>query len=111
MNLSKLGPSSWIIFLNIGLLLILLYVLSINFRESFINYPQQIDPNAKPKSDPEAASANNNYASVLMYIQSNPSKSLKFIQDVKSKFFNDSCTVKSNIDFNSIAQMSDGMPF
>jgi hypothetical protein len=46
-----------------------------------------------------------------MYIQKNPSESLKFIQDIKNKFFEDSCTVKSNIDFNNIAQMRDGMPF
>jgi hypothetical protein len=111
MNLSKLGLSSWIIFLNIGLLLILLYVLSIKHRESFINYPQQINPQATVKSNPEADSANNNYASILMYIQKNPSSSLKFIQDIKSKFFDDSCNVKTNIDFNNIAQMSNGMPF
>ncbi len=111
MNLYKLRSSSWIIFLNLSLLIILLYVLSVKHRESFVNYPQQINPQAEVKSNPEAASANNNYASILMYIQKNPSESLKFIQDIKNKFFEDSCTVKSNIDFNNIAQMRDGMPF
>jgi hypothetical protein len=111
MNLSKLGPSSWIIFVNISLLLIFLYIISIKYRESFINYPQQIDPLAEVKSNPETASANNNYASILMYIQKNPSKSVNFIKDIKTKFFDGNCNVKRNIDFNNIAQMPDGMPF
>ena len=46
-----------------------------------------------------------------MYIQKNPASSVKFISDIKQKFFNDSCTVKDNIDFNNIAQMPNGMPF
>lgn len=111
MNLSKLGPSSWIFFLNFILLIILLYVLSIKHRDSFINYSQQVNPNAKPKSNPEANSANNNYASILMYLQKNPSDSFKFIDDVKDKFFDNSCKVKSNIDFSNIASMPGGLPF
>jgi hypothetical protein len=111
MNLYNLGQSSWIIFLNIILLVILLYILSIKHRDSFINYPQQVDPNAKPKSNPEANSANNNYASVLMYIQKNPSDSLNFVSDIKNKFFDDTCKVKSNIDFANIASMPGGLPF
>jgi hypothetical protein len=111
MNLSKLGPSSWIIFLNFILLIALVYILSTKHRDSFINYPQQVDPNAKPKSNPEANSVNNNYASILMYIQKNPSDSFNFIKDVKSKFFDDSCKVKSNIDFANIASMPSGLPF
>jgi hypothetical protein len=111
MNLYKLGPSSWIIILNITLFLILIGVLSSKRRDSFINYAQQVDPIAKPKSNPEANSANNNYASILMYIQQNPSKSLNFIKDIKDKFFEDSCKVKSNIDFANIASMPGGLPF
>jgi hypothetical protein len=111
MNLSKLGYSAWIIILNIVLLSILLIVLTSNRREYFINYPQQVNPNAPIKSKPEANTANNNYASILMYIQKNPASSVKFISDIKQKFFNDSCTVKDNIDFNNIAQMPGGMPF
>ena len=76
-----------------------------------LNYAQQVDPIAKPKSNPEANSANNNYASILMYIQQNPSKSLNFIKDIKDKFFEDSCKVKSNIDFANIASMPGGLPF
>ena len=111
MNLSKLGPSSWIIFLNLLLLIVLVYILSTKHRDSFINYPQQVDPNAKPQSNPEANSVNNNYASILMYIQKNPSDSFNFIKDVKSKFFDDTCKVKSNIYFANIASMPGGLPF
>ena len=116
MNLTKLGLSSWIIILNIILLLTLSYVIFINQRDSFINYPQQVDPLAKPQSTELSAvagvsEANNNYASILMFIQNNPSNSVKFIEDIKQKFFDSSCKVKSNIDFNNIAQMPNGMPF
>ena len=111
MNLFKLGKSSWIIILNIILLGILLTVLMSNKRDSFINYPQQVNPSAPVKSNPEANTANNNYASILMFLQKNPANSVKFITDIKQKFFTDSCNVKDNIDFNNIAQMPNGMPF
>ena len=111
MNLSKLGPSVWIIFLNIILLLILFMKLSTNQRDSFVNYPQQVNPTAKISSSADTTTANNNYASILLFLQNNPSKSGKFIADVKNKFFTDSCTVKDNIDFPNIAQMPYGMPF
>jgi hypothetical protein len=80
-------------------------------RDSFINYPQQVNPTAKISSNADETTANNNYASILMFLQKNPSKSGKFIADIKSKFFNDSCTVRDNIDFPNIAQMPSGMPF
>jgi len=113
MNLTKLGFSSWIIVLNIILLLTLLYVISTNRRDSFMNYPQQVDTLANPQqpSAAGASEANNNYAEILMFIQKNPSNSIKFIEDIKQKFFDDSCKVKSSIDFNNIAQMPNGMPF
>jgi hypothetical protein len=111
MNLAKLGISGLIIFLNLALLLILLYVIRQPTLELFTNYPQQVNPMAEPKSNPEKDSANNNYASILLYIQNNPSKSFKFIQDIKQKFFDSSCSIKSDIDFNKIAQMPNGMVF
>lgn len=111
MNLTKLGFSSWIIILNCILLIVLLHQILRNNRDSFINYAQQVDPSAKPKSNPEVDSANNNYASILMYIQKYPLKSTQFIQDIKQKFFDSSCQVKNNIDFSNIAQMPNGMPF
>jgi hypothetical protein len=81
--------------------------------DTYINYVQQVDPTASIKSENNAdvASANNNYAALLMYIKNNPSKSAKFITDIKDKFFSDSCTVKSDIDFGNIAQFKGGMPF
>jgi hypothetical protein len=111
MNLIKLGKSGWIIFVNILLLIILLYVIRRPIVDLFINYPQQVNQSAEPKSNPEKDSANNNYASILLYIQQNPSQSFKFIQDIKQKFFDSSCSIKSDIDFNNIAQMPNGMPF
>ena len=111
MNLTKLGKSGWIILLNLALLIILLYVLRTPVVDLFINYAQQVNPSAEPKSNPEKDSANNNYASILLYIQQNPSKSFKFIQDIKQKFFDSSCSIKSDINFNNIAQMPNGMPF
>ena len=111
MNLTKLGFSSWIIFLNVTLLLVLLIQLYKQPKESYVNYPQQVNPSAPVKSDPDATAANNNYASILMFLQKNPAKSVKFIQDVKQKFFTDTCTVKDNIDFPNIAQLPNGMPF
>lgn len=111
MNLLKLGKSYWIIILNIILLAILSIALTSNRRDSFVNYPQQVNPTASVKSNPEANTANNNYASILMFLQKNPAKSVKFISDIKQKFFTDACTVKNNIDFNNLAQMSNGMPF
>ena len=114
MNLFKLGWSSWILILNIILLLTLIVQLS-RFGgkqfDRFVNYAQQVDPTKMVKADPEATAANNNYASILMYLQKNPSKSAKFITDVKDKFFSDSCTVKNDIDFAGLAKMPFGMPF
>jgi hypothetical protein len=111
MNLSKLGWSAWIIFVNLILLAILLVQILYNTTDSFINYPQQVNPTAPIKSDPAVNSANNNYASILLFLQNNPSKSAKFIADIKSKFFEDTCKVRNNIDFTNLAQMPQGMPF
>lgn len=115
MNLTKLGWSSWIIILNLVLLLALFIQLTSNGRgngsDSFINYPQQVNPSAPVKSDPAVNTANNNYASLMLFLQKNPVKSTGFLADIKSKFFDDSCTVKNNIDFPNLAAMPRGMPF
>jgi len=114
MNLFQLGFSSWIILLNIILFLILFLQLLPRFKlslDSFVNYPQQVDPETPIKDTPDISAANNNYASLLMFLKKNPSQSAKFIIDIKQKFFNDQCQVKDYIDFNEIATFSDGMPF
>jgi len=93
------------------LLITLIYTLLFKKQEYFTNYPQQVDPNAPIKSNPDAMAANNNYASILLFLKQNPSKSVKFIEDIKQKFFNDTCTVKNDIDFTNIAKFPFGMPF
>lgn len=80
-------------------------------RESYINYAQQVDPEAKVTTNPAIANANTSYASILLFLQNNPAQSAKFITDLKDKFFTESCTVKNNIDFNNIAQLPNGAPF
>lgn len=111
MNLSRLGFSSWIIIVIVILLLVLVMRLSGQKRDNFVNYPQQINPMAEPKANPEADTANNNYASILLFLKNNPDKSGIFIKDIRQKFFTDSCAIKDNIDFPNIAQMPFGMPF
>lgn len=113
MNLLKLGSASWIIVLNLILTCVLIVVLIKN-KERFINYPQMVNPMAIVPSETksnETASANNNYAALLMFIQQNPQKSAKFITDIKQKFFKSSCEVRDNIDFANMAKMPNGMPF
>jgi hypothetical protein len=117
MNLSKLGYSSWIIIINVILILALIIRIFLPLfttqYDTYINYIHQVDPTVEIDStvSSEIATANNSYASLLMYIKNNPSKSAKFIADIKDKFFNDNCTVKSDIDFGNIAQFKGGMPF
>ena len=77
----------------------------------FLNPAQQTDPTATVKDDIDLAAANNNYIALLMFIQKNPGKSAKFIEDIKQKFFNDTCAVKDTIDFNHVAQLPSGMIF
>jgi hypothetical protein len=76
-----------------------------------VNYSQTINPLSSPKTNADATTANNNYVSVLMYIQNNPLQSTKIITDIKNKFFDDTCKVKSNIDFKDIASLPNGVPF
>jgi hypothetical protein len=114
MNLSALGVSVWILVLNVVLLIILCIQLVTHFldsSDSFINYPSSVDPQAPITENPDIADANNNYAALLMFLKDNPSKSAKFIMDIKQKFFEESCQVKNNIDFNNIASFLEGPIF
>jgi hypothetical protein len=84
--------------------------------DGFVNYPQQVDPTAKPNSSgvgisPDAAAANDHYAAILMFIKQNPSRAAGFITDVKQKFFDKSCTVRSDMDLENLVNFSDGVPF
>ena len=111
MNPSKLGTSSWIIILNLILLITLIFIIISKPKEYFINYPQQVNPSGPIQTNTDAETANNNYISILMFIKQNPEKSAKFISDIKQRFFQESCEVKSDINFNNIAQMTNGLPF
>lgn len=110
MNLAKFQKSSWIFILTSFILLLVLSLI-LSRRELFTNYPQQVNPSAPIKTNSDAVTANNNYAAVLLYIQNNPSDSIKFIQDIQQKFFDSNCSLKNNINFSTIAQMPNGMPF
>jgi hypothetical protein len=111
MNLSKLGFSAWIILLNILLLLLLLRQLIHRKGESFVNLPQQVDPDAPVKEDPAIAAANDSYSSLLVFLKDHPDKSGPFIKDIRNKFFTNDCKVKSYIDFNDIVSIPSGGPF
>ncbi len=97
------------------LLLILLIVIAVynvnKGKEHYMNYPEQVNPFGSIQANPEAAQANNNYASILLYLQKNPARSVKFIEDIKNKFFDTNCNVKHDINFTEIAKMPDGMVF
>lgn len=60
---------------------------------------------AVDKTDSDASDANMNYTSLLLFLKKNPDKSVKFITDIKNKFFDDSCTVK-NINFDKITELN-----
>ena len=57
------------------------------------------------KTDSDASEANMNYTSLLLFLKKHPDKSVKFITDIKNKFFDESCTVKS-INFDTITQLN-----
>lgn len=111
----RLNSGIWIIIIIVILLIALAYkeYYFIHYKgivypnyEQFISYPQSIDITKKIASDPEANSANTCYKQILNYIQKNPRKSVKFIDDVKTKFFDPSCPVKSDINFNNLTNGS-----
>ena len=114
MNLVKLFVARpWLLAL-LALVLIVLFIPRV--ADGFVNYPQQVDPTAKPNSSetgvsPDAAAANDHYAAILMFIRENPTQAAGFLTDVKRKFFNPSCTVRSDIDLVNLVNFSDGVPF
>jgi hypothetical protein len=95
--------NSYIISL-IGLILIVL-ISTLNLYEPYINYPQLPVPGDIKKQDTAAIDqANVNYRSLLQFVEANPDRSFKFIADLKTKFFDDSCKIKQpRIDFANLA--------
>ena len=71
--------------------------------ESFDSNPLSVVKTDSTASD--ASDANMNYTSLLLFLKKNPDKSVKFITDIKKKFFDESCTVK-NINFDTITQLN-----
>jgi len=76
----------------------------VSFAEPFDSNPLgavvKTDSNAS-----DATEANMNYTSLLLFLKNHPDKSVKFITDIKNKFFDESCTVK-NINFDTITQLN-----
>jgi hypothetical protein len=99
-----------ILFVLLFLIFILLYLFK-NNNEMFINYPNQVDPTKPITNDSSNMDANSNYTSLLLYLKNNPAKSNILIKDIKTKFFNDSCEVKDNIEFDKIIELPYGLPF
>jgi len=92
------------------LLALVLFFLTLP-RDSFMNYAQSVDPKVASSTNPDATAANQNYASLLLYLQQHPEQSSKVIVDLKKKFFTDECKVRNNIDFSKLVQVEGGAPF
>ena len=89
-------------------LCILLAIIVYQIVKEFEVEPFDSNPLGKVQennADSDATEANMNYTSLLLFLKKHPDKSVKFITDIKSKFFNESCTVK-NINFDTITQLN-----
>jgi len=95
----------------VGCVLLSLFLFLGPTVDSFTNYAQMMDPTVFTVSHPDKEAANQQYASLLLYLKKNPADSAAFIDDIKRKFFKDQCTVKNLIDFEHIAEMPQGMVF
>ena len=115
MNIAKLVVRPWVITFAtlLAMLLLLLLPLTPRYVDGFVNYPQQVDPTANRKSNANtgAAEANDHYAAILMFIRENPTQAAGFLTDVKRKFFNEACTIRSDMDLVNLVNFSDGVPF
>lgn len=86
------------------LIVCLCILLAIMYKIIMIE-PFDSNPLGAVKTDSDASDANMNYTSLLLFLKKNPDKSVKFITDIKNKFFDDSCTVK-NINFDTITKLN-----
>ena len=89
-------------------LCILLTIIGYQIIKEFAVEPFDSNPLSVVKTDStasDASDANMNYTSLLLYLKKHPDKSVKFITDIKNKFFDESCTVK-NINFDTITQLN-----
>jgi hypothetical protein len=79
--------------------------------DTFVNVPQQVNPEAPITTDSAVTEANDQYAALLLFIKNNPSKAAGFLTDIQRKFFDRSCTLRSDINFNDILNFPEGAPF
>ena len=88
------------------LIICLCILLAIMYKILLTIEPFDSNPlGAVVKTDSDASDANMNYTSLLLFLKNHPDKSVKFITDIKNKFFDDSCTVK-NINFDTITKLN-----
>ena len=105
-------------FMSVGLFVVILVGLFVSCMsrrlsrtDAFLNYPQQVNPVAAMTTQPEVTAANDNYAALLLFLQNNPSQTARFLADIQQKFFDKSCIVRSDIDFQGIVNFTNGAPF
>lgn len=79
-------------------------------NEHFGNLPILPDPTKLLESNQDLTQANQNYATLLMFLKNNPNQIGGFITDVKRRFFNDTCASKM-FDVQTITSMPNGMVF
>lgn len=74
---------------------------------------RSLDPfeDAAEPSPEDLDAANTNYAALLLFLQKYPARAIPFIKDMKDKLYGESCTVKPDIDFKTIAKFPNGMVF
>jgi hypothetical protein len=101
----------WIIILILVLSVILIVRRNIVY-ERFTVYPHVLDPMTIPDDKKETyqgditpEEANSAYKTILSFIEKNPSSSVKYIEDVRQKFFTGTCNVKVPIDFSTITHI------
>ena len=78
---------------------------------TFVIVPHKVESFDDKPSKEDLETANNNYIALLLFIQKYPMQSIKLMDDVKHKFFNDGCTVKNAIDFKKVGQLPNGLVF
>lgn len=110
---------SWTLLAVVGLALFVYRLLygrrgrlgSLLCADTFVNVPQQVNPEAPITTDSAVTEANDQYAALLLFLKNNPSKAAGFLTDIQRKFFDRSCTLRSDIDFNDILNFPEGAPF
>ena len=100
-----------LLFYTMLLLVVILIAIRYSFTPEFFENPgdskllsASLATSTDTDANSEVSEANMNYASLLLFIKKHPDKSAKFITDIKNKFFEDSCSVKT-IHFDTITDL------